>query len=77
MALARLVESDKGELLSPKIAPERIVPATNAGFKPINVPTPINATPTVDNVVNALPINVPTMAEVNKAVGKRTGDLAF
>ena len=71
MALAKFVDSDKGELLSPKIAPDKTIPATIAGFIPINVPTPINETPTVDKVVKALPIKAPTSEVVTNAVGKK------
>ena len=73
---ARLVESDSGELLSPKMAPDNTAPATNAGEKPIAVPTPISATPTVASVVKADPIIDPTIAVTNKALGKNHAALA-
>ena len=59
-----------------KIAPDNTAPATNAGEKPIAVPTPISATPTVASVVKADPIIDPTIAVTNKALGKNHAALA-
>ena len=74
---AKFVESDNGELLSPKIAPDNTAPATNAGSKPIAVPTPIKATPTVASVVNADPIIEPTIAVTKTALGKNQAAFAI
>ena len=56
--------SDKGEILSPKYAPETIAPAVIARESSIPVATPINATPTVAAVVQELPILIATMAQI-------------
>lgn len=69
MAEAKFVESDSGDVLSPKIAPEMIAPATNAGLKPIVVPIPNRAIPIVEMIVNALPMEVPMMAQTRKTDG--------
>src|SRR5699024_9722097 len=74
---AKFVESDNGELLSPKIAPDSTAPATIPGSNPIAVPTPINATPTVAIVVKAEPIIVPISAIINNALGKNHCTLAI
>ena len=52
---ASTVVSDRGEILSPKYAPEIMAPADHPGSKPCAVPMPINATPTVAIVVQELP----------------------
>ena len=68
---AKFVVSDKGDILSPKNAPEIIAPAIRAGSYPRAVPIPIKASPTVAAVVNALPILVPTIAQTTKTVGTK------
>lgn len=68
-AAERLVDSESGEHLSPKTAPEMIAPATNAGLMPIVIPIPKNAIPTVDITVNADPTAVPTNAQTTKTEG--------
>lgn len=40
IADAKLVDSDKGDILSPKTDPETIAPTIKAGFKPNVVPIP-------------------------------------
>ena len=71
IAAAKFVESDKGDILSPKIAPEMIAPATNAGLTPIVIPIPNNAIPTVEIKVNALPIDSPIIAQTTKTDGTK------
>lgn len=68
---AKFVVSDKGDILSPKKAPETIAPAISAGSYPRAVPIPIKASPTVAAVVKALPILVPTIAQTTKTVGMK------
>lgn len=70
-AEAKLVESDKGDILSPKIAPDKIAPATKAGSKPIVIPIPKIAIPTVEIVVKPLPIDNPTNEQTIKADGTK------
>lgn len=66
-----MVESDKGDILSPKIAPDKIAPATKAGSKPIVMPIPKIAIPTVEIVVQPLPIDNPTNEQTIKAEGTK------
>ena len=75
IAEAKLVESDNGDILSPKIAPERIAPATKAGFGPIVVPIPKIAIPTVEIVVKPLPIERPTKEQTINAEGTKKSTL--
>ena len=58
--------SDKGDILSPKKAPETIAPAVIAGFKPKAFDRPIKATPKVATVVKLLPIEIPIIAVIQK-----------
>ena len=53
---ARIVVSDKGDILSPKYAPEMIAPAIHPSSKPCAFPIPINAIPMVAIVVHELPV---------------------
>lgn len=69
MADARLVESESGDVLSPKIAPEMMAPATKAGLKPIVVPIPKSAIPIVEMMVKALPMDVPIIAQTRNTEG--------
>lgn len=67
----RLVESDKGDILSPKTAPEIIAPATKAGLRFILVPIPKSAIPTVEIVVKPLPIAIPIIEQTIKTDGTK------
>ena len=69
IAEARLVESDSGDILSPKTAPEIIEPATKAGLIPIAWPTAKSANPIVEMVVKPLPIETPTSEQTRKVEG--------
>ena len=53
---ARTVVSERGDILSPKYAPEIIAPAVHPGEKPWAVPIPMSATPIVAIVVHELPV---------------------
>lgn len=64
IAGARFVVSDKGDILSPKYAPEIIVPAICGVGIPRPVPTPIKAIPTVPAVVQELPVARETIAQI-------------
>ena len=65
---ARFVVSDKGDILSPKKAPETIAPAVILMDSPIASPIPISATPMVAAVVNELPITMPLKEVSKKAI---------
>ena len=53
---AKFVVSDKGDILSPKYAPEIIAPAVISGDKPMPADAPMSAIPTVPATVHELPI---------------------
>ncbi|MNP05250.1 hypothetical protein D3C76_971970 [compost metagenome] len=57
---AKFVVSDKGDILSPKQAPQMIAPAASVGEIPVVKAIPIKATPIVLTVVNELPVNIET-----------------
>ena len=61
------VVSDKGDILSPKNAPDTTAPAVSAICAPKASPMPINATPKVAQVVRLLPTAMPTSAVSTKA----------
>ena len=63
--------SERGDILSPKYAPEIIAPATIPGFKPRAVPIPIKAIPTVAAVVHEEPVAIETMAHTMVAATKK------
>ena len=65
---ATTVVSDKGDILSPKNAPDTIAPAVIANDISTALATEMNATPTVATVVNELPIAVPIIAEITKTI---------
>ena len=70
-AAATFVLSERGEILSPKYAPEITIPAVRAGFIPSPVPIPISATPIVPPDVQALPVATETIAHKIQPVGKK------
>ena len=70
-AEARLVESDRGDILSPKTAPEIIAPAVKAGLMPKVLPIPKRAIPTVDTVVKQDPMARPTKEQTRKTEGTK------
>ena len=65
---AKFVVSDKGDILSPKKAPETIAPAVSATDASTALAILINATPIVATVVNELPIAVPIRAVMIKTI---------
>ena len=69
IAAAKLVDSDRGDILSPKTAPDTIAPTTKAGFSPNVVPMPKKAMPIVDITVKALPTALPTIAQTTNTDG--------
>ena len=66
------VVSDRGEILSPKYAPEIMAPAIIPSEKPSALPMPIRATPMVAIVVHELPVIRDTMAQMMQAVIRNT-----
>ena len=71
IAGARLVVSDKGDILSPKYAPEIMAPAIIPSSKPRALPIPSKATPTVATVVQLLPVAVDTIPLIKQAANKK------
>ena len=61
---ASTVVSDRGEILSPKYAPEMMAPAIHPGSYPCAVPIPTKATPMVAIVVHELPV----ITEINAQI---------
>ena len=75
IAGARLVVSDKGDILSPKYAPLNIAPATKPSEISRALPIPINAIPIVAEVVHELPVAIETTIQITQAANKKI--LAF
>ena len=74
---ARLVESERGESLSPKIAPEMTAPAVIGAGTPRPRLMPIKATPKVAPVVQLLPVARDATAQIRAAVTKNIdGDIS-
>lgn len=71
MAGAKLVVSLKGDILSPKYAPEIIAPAMIPSENPMAFPMPSNARPTVATVLHELPVDKETMQQTMQAAGKK------
>ena len=61
---ARLVVSDRGDILSPKYEPEIIAPAVISSDIPIPAAAPINAMPTVPATVQELPMDRAINAQI-------------
>ena len=61
---ARLVVSDRGDILSPKYEPEIIAPAVISRDIPNPAAAPINAIPTVPATVQELPIDKAINAQI-------------
>ncbi len=75
MAGAKLVVSERGDILSPKYAPDIIAPAIIGVGIPNPIPTPISAIPTVPAVVHELPVANETIAHIiHVATKKIPGD---
>ena len=67
IAGAKFVVSDKGDILSPKYAPEIIAPAVISGERPRPNDIPIKATPSVPATVHELPILKAESAQIIQA----------
>lgn len=64
---AKLVESERGEILSPKYAPETTAPAAAASDTSKPAATPISATPTVPADPQEVPVHTETTEVTKKA----------
>ncbi|OPZ56577.1 MAG: hypothetical protein BWY89_01060 [Bacteroidetes bacterium ADurb.BinA012] len=67
---ARLVVSDRGDILSPKYAPDMIAPAIIASLNPRAFPIPSSATPMVATVDHELPVLTDTRAQMTTAANR-------
>ena len=67
----RLVVSDKGDILSPKKAPETMAPPVNSGGIPSPVPIPINAKPTVPTVPHEEPVAIDIRAQITQTEARK------
>ena len=70
MAAAILVVSERGDILSPKYAPEIIAPPINPNGNPIAVPIPSRAIPNVAIVLHELPVAIDTIAVIIAVANK-------
>ena len=78
MAGARLVVSDRGDILSPKYAPDIMAPAVIPAGTPSPLPIPISATPMVPTVDQELPVAVAITAQIRQLASRKTdGDKIF
>ena len=74
---ASTVVSDRGDILSPKYAPDRMAPAVHPAENPSAIPMPMNAVPMVATVVQELPVISETRAQMRHTarrniLGERT-----
>jgi len=67
IAGARFVVSERGDILSPKYAPEITAPAAIPGFRFCATAMPMSATPTVPAVVHELPVASDTKQQMAHA----------
>jgi len=70
-AAARFAESESGDDLSPKYAPEITAPAAMAGSSPMLAAMPMKPTPIVPTTVHELPMLAATTAQIAQAVTKK------
>lgn len=68
MLAAKFVVSERGDILSPKKAPETMAPAVRAREASIAPAMLINARPSVATVVSELPMAVPIIAVVTNTI---------
>ncbi len=68
---AMFVVSDKGDILSPKYAPDRTAPATIGNGNPRPAPTPIRATPIVPVVPQLVPVASDVSAQMIRVAGRK------
>ena len=66
IAGARFVVSERGDILSPKYAPEIMAPATTPLLKPRALPMPSSATPMVATVDQELYMNTKQIIKTTK-----------
>ena len=71
-----MVVSLKGDILSPKYAPEITAPAIMPVLIPNAVPIPTNAIPTVADVVQELPVATEITAQIITDAGKNMAGLS-
>ena len=71
IAGARFVVSDRGDILSPKYAPETTAPATIPRFNPIASPIPTRAIPTVADVVHEIPVAREIIEHISTQAGRK------
>ena len=77
IAGARFVVSLRGDILSPKYAPEITAPATiPPGIPRAVVPIPIKAIPTVAEVVQELPVAIDIIAAITTEAGRNISGLS-
>ena len=69
ISAATLVVSDRGDILSPKKAPEQTAPAISGAEMPILVPTPNKAKPMVAIEPKEVPVKRLVIAQRTKASG--------
>ena len=67
---ARLVVSESGDILSPKYAPEMMIPAVRGAGTPSPKAIPMRAIPTVPDVPHEVPVARETTEQINR-VAKR------
>ena len=70
-AAAKFVVSLRGDILSPKYAPDITAPATTPTSKPSALPIPINAIPIVADVDQLLPVAMATIALIITHAGRK------
>ena len=75
IAGAKFVVSESGDILSPKYAPEITAPAIMPVGIPKALPIPINAIPTVADVVQELPVAIEIIAAIITDAGKKIAGL--
>ncbi len=69
----KFVVSDIGDILSPKLCPSNTAPAVIPIEIPRASPIPINAIPTVAEVVQELPVAIEMIAQIIKQAAKKIG----
>ena len=67
---AMFVVSEKGDILSPKMAPDTDIPATSAGLIPMPYPIAMKATPMVPSAEYADPVKKDTIQQTTNPKGR-------
>lgn len=68
---AKMVVSLRGDILSPKYAPEMMAPAVHAALMPSASLIPRSATPMVATVVHELPESTETREQMTQALTRK------